>query len=176
MRIEKQIVRMKTRRGVSQIIGSIFALAIVASIGGILVIQGNQGITAFTSVLEIFETVESKGVQEQLVIEHVRFVPTSDQVTVWFRNTGFIEMTISKMVILKINSQEIIVNKDDLQKNIFQEQIQGIDVSGSDVSLPSGCSTWDDVVSCDLIRSEFRISLTTIRGNTFETIAAPFNT
>ena len=54
MNLKKSIVTKK-RRAVSQVIGALFALAIVATFGSVLLIQGVQGVENFTAFLNIFE-------------------------------------------------------------------------------------------------------------------------
>ncbi|MEK6966274.1 MAG: hypothetical protein AABW62_02465, partial [Thermoproteota archaeon] len=118
--IKKSIVTKK-RRAVSQAIGALLALAIVAVFGSVLLIQGVQGVQNFTTFLDIFEETESKSAQEVFTVEHVRFTPNSDAIEIWVRNTGKIDIIIDKVSIVKINSQELIGNKENINKNIFQK-------------------------------------------------------
>lgn len=166
--------KIRKRRGVSQIIGSIFALAIVAAFGSVLLIQGVQGIENFTSFLNVFEETESKSVNEALIIEHVRFDPDSKQIDVWIRNTGLIEIKVDQISIVKIDSQELIVNKDALDNDIFQKEVKQITISDSDVSMPSGSTDWDEEFSNDP-DADYKITVTTAGGKSFETISNLFN-
>src|SRR3989338_10727810 len=82
--IKKNIVTKK-RRAVRQVIGALLALAIVATFGSVLLIQGVQGVQNFTTFLDIFEETESKSAQEVFIVEHVTFDSTSTnkEIDVW---------------------------------------------------------------------------------------------
>src|SRR3989344_8928631 len=151
--IKKSIVTKK-RRAVSQVIGALFALAIVATFGSVLLIQGVQGIENFTAFLNIFEETESKSAQEVFIVEHVKFNATTtgdnnEEIDIWIRNTGKIDIIIDRISIVKINTQELIVNKENINQDVFQKEVRQITLSSSDVTIPTctptACDDWEDV-------------------------------
>jgi len=169
---------LKTRRGVSQVIGSIFMLAIVAAIGSLLLIQGIQGTTDFTVFVDSFTEGTGAASREDITILHVRFDPTSDDVFIWLKNTGDINSVIDRITMVKVNSQELIINNSTDNSgtiDIFPEESKLFAVTGT-ISLPSGCSNWSDETSCNVQTSTYILTIVTSRGNAFETVVMPFNT
>jgi len=175
--IKKNIVTKK-RRAVSQVIGALLALAIVATFGSVLLIQGVQGVQNFTTFLDIFEETESKSAQEVFIVEHVTFNSTSTnkEIDVWVRNTGKIDIIIDKISIVKIDTQELIVNKENINQDVFQKEVRQITLSGSDVTLPSSGTptTWQGVYNND-VDGVYRITVSTTRDKSVETVAGLFN-
>ena len=179
--IKKSIVTKK-RRAVSQAIGALLALAIVATFGSVLLIQGVQGVQNFTSFLDIFEETESKSAQEVFIVEHVKFNSTAtyDDIDIWVRNTGKIDIIIDRISIVKIDTQELVVSKENIDQDVFQKEVRQITLSGADVTiptancLPSTCTDWEDVFNDEGSR-EYRITVTTIRDKSVETVAGLFN-
>lgn len=160
------------RRGVSQIIASLFMLAIVASFGSILLLQGITSINDFNSFLAIFGQSETLSVQESVVIEHVRFNTSDDDVNVWVRNNGAVEITIATITLVKVDSQDLIINID-VSQNIIVKDYAQITVDESDVILPADCTDWSD---SDCVSDTYRISVTTSRGNSFVSSVQPLVT
>ena len=179
--IKKSIVTKK-RRAVSQVIGALLALAIVTVFGSVLVIQGVQGIENFTAFLNIFEETESKSAQEVFIVEHVKFNSTNQEIDVWVRNTGKIDIIIDKISIVKINTQELIVNKENINQDVFQKEVRQITFgentdADNEVTMPISCScstSWQQVYNAEG-STEYRITVTTIRDKSVETVAGLFN-
>ena len=153
-------------------------LAIVTVVGSVLFIQGVEGINSFNAFLSVFsEEGESETVHESIIIEHVRFDPVgSKDVELWLRNTGLTTIGIDRITMVRIDTQELIINFDTAE-TIFGEEIIKITVTGDDVDI-GACTEWDcsEEGDADLEDDEYRISITSGRGNSFETIATPFNT
>ncbi|MCH7562062.1 MAG: hypothetical protein IIC67_12010, partial [Thaumarchaeota archaeon] len=104
-----------------------------------------------------------------------RFEPNTDNIAITLANIGTVESTISTITILKIDNQEIIVNWVDVNQSIQIKDNQRItldDVDDSEIML-TGTGIWNDP---NYLNSEYKISLTTTKGNFFTTIASPFNT
>ena len=180
----RSIVTRK-RRAVSQVIGALFALAIVATFGSVLLIQGVQGVENFTAFLNIFEETEAKSAQEVFIVEHVRFNPDNEEIEIWVRNTGKIDIIIDRISIVKINTQELIVSKEGINREVFQKNatIPQItfgenDDEDEEVTMPtfscSPCNTWLQVYNIEG-STEYRITVTTIRDKSVETVAGLFN-
>jgi hypothetical protein len=193
---------MKSRRGVSQIIGALFALAIVAAFGSVLLIQGVQGVENFRSIINVFEEFKTPASQEILIIEHVRFHPASPKIDIWLRNTGTVDITVDKISLIKVNTQEVILDgsktpiliSDEVANTasltcvgnaetikIFQKEMKHICFDNDDVTMPSinnpGADEWRDelVTNPEQNDYEYRLSIITTHGNTFEAILTLFN-
>jgi hypothetical protein len=174
---------VKKRRAVSQIMGSIVILGIVTSIGSVILFNGMNSISAFTYDLSFHEKSKNQIHREDVIFEHVRFVPTDDNIEIDLANIGTVETTITNITILKIDTQEIIANWIDIDEPIQVETNQKIILDSSQIILTEGSKTWDDdyYYYVDGIPdpnniAKYKISLTTVKGNFFTTIASPFNT
>ena len=175
MRNDSSKLLLKNRRAVSQIMGSIVILGVVTSVGSVILFNGLENISAFTYDLSFHEKSKNQVHREDIIFEYVRFEPNTDNITIDLLNIGTVESTISTITILKIDNQEIIANWVDVNQSIQIKDNQRItldDVDDSEIIL-TGTGIWND----DNYRySEYKISLTTTKGNFFTTIASPFNT
>ena len=166
----------KKRRGVSQVIGSLVILGIVSSVGSVILFNGMGNISAFTYDLSFHEKSKNQLHREDLIFEHVRFEPNTDNISINLANIGTVESTVSTITILKIDNQEIIANWVDVNQSIQIKDNRKIvldDADDSEILLNPISSVWNDASYFD---SEYKISLTTARGNFFTTVASPFNT
>jgi hypothetical protein len=146
-------------------------LALVAGVGSVVLFQGMNSINDVNFALALFESQGAESPRENLVIEHVRFNPTSDQVTISVRNVGTTEVTIKTITMVKIDTQELLLNDDTLETDLYAKEITDITKTAS--LDPLLATQWND---SDYSTSEYRISVTTERGNSFEEVAVPFNT
>ena len=175
---------VKNRRAVSQIMGSIVILGIVSSVGSVILFNGMNSISAFTYDLSFHEKSKNEIHRENIIFEHIRFVPGDDNIEINLANIGTVESTISNITILKIDTQEIIANWIDVVEPIQIETNQKIILDSSQIILTNGVvtQTWDDdyyyYVDDNSTNSvaKYKISLTTVKGNFFTTVASPFNT
>ena len=168
---------LKNRRAVSQIMGSVVILGIVTSVGSVIVFNGMGSISAFTYDLSFHEKSKNLTHREAIIFEYVRFEPNTDNIAINLANIGTVESTISTITILKIDTQEIIANWIDVNQSIQVNDNQKItldDVDDSEIQLTGIVTdTWNDA---NYMTSQYKISLTTSRGNFFTTVASPFNT
>ena len=167
---------LKNRRAVSQVIGSIVILGIVSSVGSVILFNGMGSISAFTYDLSFHEKTKNELHREDLIFEHVRFEPNTDDISINLANIGTVESTISTITILKIDNQEIIANWIEINQTILPKESQNIildDIDDSEIQLTPLSAIWNDA---NYLNSEYKISLTTTRGNFFITVASPFNT
>jgi len=144
-------------------------LAIVVPVGIVILSQGLYEVADFNRFLSITMEQEIDSVQEDIIFEHVRFEPTGNQVTVSIRNISTITSSIDKISIVKMDTQELLVYQDNLASSLPLKDSTDIIVNANLAS--SG--QWADSMYVD---SDYKISITTIRGNFFDTIARPFNT
>ena len=169
MRNDSSKLLLKNRRAVSQIMGSIVILGVVTSVGSVILFNGMNEISAFTYDLSYHEKSKNQIHREDLLFEHVRFEPTTDNIAINLVNIGTIETNISTITILKIDTQEIIASWVEVNQSIPIKDYQKITLD--DLLTPIS-ATWDDA---DYLESKYRISLTTTRGNFFTTVVSPYN-
>ncbi len=157
--------------------GSLVILGIVSSVGSVILFNGMSSISAFTYDLSFHEKSKNLAHREAIIFEYVRFEPNTDNIAINLANIGTVESTISTITILKIDTQEIIANWVDVNQSIQIKDNQKItldDVDDSEIQLTGIVTdTWNDA---NYLTSEYKISLTTTRGNFFTTVASPFNT
>jgi len=178
------LLPVKKRRAVSQVMGSIVILGIVSSVGSVILFNGMNSISAFTYDLSFHEKSKNEIHREDIIFEHIRFVPNDDDIEINLANIGTVESMISNITILKIDTQEIIANWIDVSEPIQIKTNQKIILDSSQIILTNGfvTQTWDDdyyyYVGGDSSNpiAKYKISLTTVKGNFFTTVASPFNT
>ena len=156
--------------------GSLVILGVVSSVGSVILFNGMDSISAFTYDLSFHEKSKNQIHREDLVFEHVRFEPNTDNMTIDLANIGSVDSTISTITILKIDNQEIIANWVEINQSIpikNSQQISLDTLDDSEIILNPPTSIWNDA---GYLNSEYKISLTTTRGNFFSTVASPFNT
>ncbi len=105
---------MKNRRGVSQIIGSLIVLAIVASVGSVILFQGLNQINAFNYDLTFHDREHSEALREDILFEHVKFDPNTDALSLYLANIGSIDSTIATLTVVKIDTQELLLAWSDV--------------------------------------------------------------
>ncbi len=144
-------------------------LAIVVPIGVVVLSQGLLQATDFNNFLTVTREQGIEAVQEDLVFEHVRFDPTSDQLTIHLRNISGVEMNIERVSVVKMDSQDLLVMEDNQASFLPLKDTVQLDVNAN----LQFTGQWNDA---NYEFSEYKISVTTVRGNFFDTIARPFNT
>ena len=148
-------------------------LAVVIPIGVIILSSGMTEVSQFNQKLDVNVDQNINKVQEDVVFEHVRFVPTSKEVILSIRNTGTIETDINKITIVRMDTQDLMFYQDNLAGFLSLQNYSDISITGN---LP-GANTWSDGDGFGLYKdSDYKISVITTRGNFFDTIARPFNT
>jgi len=153
---------MKNRRGVSQIIGSLIVLAIVASVGSVILFQGLNQIAAFNHDLQLHDTERNLALREDVLLEHIWFDSSGTDVTLYLANIGSTDTTIATVTIVKIDTQELILKEEILADNYIAIE-DHIELTVSAV-LPEGTGQWDDTY---YDAKSYKISLATAKGNFF---------
>ena len=161
---------LKKRRGISQVMGSVIILGVVTSIGSVVLFNGMNQINAFSYDLSFHDKTKNEAYRENLMFEHVRFEPGTDQLILYLANVGSTESTIESITVVKTDTQDLIVDWNAYVNSNIQ-----IKESSDPITLNAnlGSSTWNDP---SYLNSKYKISITTSKGNFFTTIAAPFNT
>ncbi len=158
---------MKNRRGVSQIIGSLIVLAIVASVGSVILFQGLNQIAAFNHDLQLHDTERNLALREDVLLEHIWFDMTGKNVTLYLANIGSTDTTIATVTIVKIDTQELILREEILADNYIplEDHIE-LNVTAN---LPNFIlvEEWQDEYYNS---TNYKISVTTAKGNFFPEI------
>ena len=160
---------LSRRRAISQIVGSLFMLAIVVPIGAVILNQGLYEVADLQRFLSVSRDQGINTIQEDIIFEHIRFEPSGNQVIISVRNISLIESSIDRLTIVKINTQDLLVYEDGLSFSLPLKDDKDIIVNAN----LAFTGQWNDLNYKD---GDYKISLTTIRGNFFDTIARPFNT
>lgn len=161
---------IKKHRGISHVIGSLVVLGIVSSVGSVILFNGMDEISAFTYDLTFHDKAKNEALREDLIFEHVRFVPNSNDVIIHLNNIGTIESVVNNLTIIKVDTQEMLVDWEEVDSSMLIKEDDSILVSAD---LLQGTQTWNDPYYVD---SEYKISITTSKNNFFTTTASPFNT
>jgi len=161
---------LKKRRAVSQIMGSVVILGVVTSIGSVVLFNGMNQINAFSYDLSFHDKPKNEAYREQIMFEHIRFEPGTDDLVLYLANIGTTESTIESITVVQIDTQKILIDWEEGTDSTIQikESSDPITVNANLNSL-----TWDDPI---YRTSEYKISITTSKGNFFSTVASPYNT
>ena len=177
---------MKKRRAVSQVMGSLLVLAVVASIGSVILFQGLDQINAFNYDLSVFDNAKNDKLKEDLIFQHVRFVEGTENVELYLANIGSVESTVTSVTMIHNESQEIVLAWEEPDISVSTIHIDNSQILNMTANLacpnPSPVPTLPNCVNSDdwndhyYNATEYKISVTTSRGNFFSTIASPWNT
>ncbi|MCH6586518.1 MAG: hypothetical protein IH792_05780 [Thaumarchaeota archaeon] len=159
--------KVSRKRGISQIIGSLFMLAIVVPIGVVILSTGLYEVADFNRFLTVTRDQGINAVREDIIFEHVRFEPSTNQITVSLRNISTVELIVHRITIVNMTNQDLLIYNDTLP--LSQSIIHLKD--DTDIVVYA-----DPSVSWTQDGFDYKISITTMRGNFFETIASPYNT
>lgn len=161
---------LKKRRAISQIMGSVVILGVVTSIGSVVLFNGMNQINAFSYDLSFHDKAKNEAYRENLMFEHVRFEPGTNQIILYFANIGTTESTIESITVVKLDTQNILVDWEDGVNSTIQIKESSDPII---INANLGSLTWNDPLYRN---SEYKISVTTSKGNFFSTVASPFNT
>ena len=163
------VIRKSTqkRRGVSQIIGALLMLSIVVIVGTAILLPGLSAIEDFRNVISV-EDAKNDSSRESLIITHVNFDPDTQDVRLYVRNTGSISAIVNTMTIVRIGTQDLLLNDNTINTEIFVKEVKTITKAVTSLG-----GNWKDPPYDD---KSYEISITTVRGNSFKIVAIPFNT
>ena len=170
MTFEASLLSLNKRRGVSNIIGSLVVLAIVASIGSVIMFQGLNQINLFSHDLSLYDRENNDALREDILFEHVRFVPNSTEVNLYLANMGTVESTIDTVTMVKIDTQDLVLAWEDVPVPYSTIQIEDHNQIPLSADLILGNQTWN---STEYKLSDYKITVSTSKGNFFSTIATP---
>ncbi len=160
---------LRKRRALSQIIVSLILVAIVASVGSTVLFRGLGEINTFSLGLNNYGDVRLDSLRENLLFENIHFNSTTGNVQIYVANTGTSPIIVSTVTIVKADTQELIVSWQDVSKTIQIDSSTLVDISNP---LP-GISKWSDSY---YLNGNYKIAITTSKGNFFTTVAKPYDT
>ncbi len=159
--------RFGRRKGISQIVGSLFMLAIVVPIGVVILTTGLYEVADFNRFLTVTRDQGINAVREDIIFEHVRFEPSTNQITISLRNISTVETIIDRITIVNMTNQKLVIYNDTLP--LSQSIIHLQDDTDIIVYAKSSVSWTEN-------GKDYKISITTGRGNFFDTVVRPYNT
>jgi len=162
---------LKKRRGVSQIIGSLIVLAVVASVGSVILFQGLNQINAFNYSLTFLDREHNEAIREDILFEHVKFDPNTDAFSLYLANIGSIDSNIETLTVVKIDTQQLLLAWSDVDAIDGAIPIEDHTVVITNVTAINGIWNQTNYNSTD-----YKISITTSKGNFYSTIASPYDT
>jgi len=169
---------LKKRRGVSQIIGSLIVLAVVASVGSVILFQGLNQINAFNYSLTFHDREHNEALREDILFEHVRFDPDTNDLVLYLANIGSIDSNIASVTVVKIDTQELILGWEPVNATANPNNPTGLIliedhmVLHTNVTSLNGTNIWNQTF---YNTTDYKISISTSKGNFFDTVASPFN-
>lgn len=171
---------LKKRRAVSNIIGSLIVLALVASVGSVILFQGLNQINAFNYDLTLHDKERVNEIREDIIFQHVRFIPDGDDLILYLANVGSVDSTISSVTVVKIDTQELIFSRTTPSANATIPIEEDTMITLEDANLILGTDNiWNSTEygpAGGPPTPKYKITVGTSKGNFFETIAEPFNT
>ena len=142
-------------------------LAIVVPIGVVILSTGLYEVADFNRFLTVTRDQGIDATREDIIFEHVRFEPSTNQITVSLRNISTVELIVDRIAIVNVTNQDLLIYNDTLP--LSQSIIHLKDDTDIVVYADPSISWTKDGL-------DYKISITTARGNFFETIARPYNT
>jgi hypothetical protein len=129
-------------------------------------------INAFNYSLTFHDREHSDALREDILFEHVKFVPDTDGFILYLANIGSIDSTVGTVTVVRVDTQEMIFAWEDVNEPILIED--HIIVVLNATSLP-GTAIWNQT-GYNSTDTNYKISITTSKGNFFSTIASPYDT
>ena len=173
-----QKFNFKNRRAVSNIIGSLIVLAIVASVGSVILFQGLNQINAFNYDLTLHEKERVNELREDIIFEHVRFDkspsldPNGDELQLFIANIGTVDSNIISITMVKLDTQELIFNRFAPDANESYIPIEDHTVINLEATLGAAPDdVWDSTFGPP---SVYKITLGTAKGNFYSWTGEPF--
>ena len=94
MKPRRRSRRLWSRRGISTVVANMMMIGITLSLAAILVAWSGQSYGAFSGGSQIFYQQRGQALQENFVIEEVFFNKTGQQIFVFVRNVGLININV----------------------------------------------------------------------------------
>jgi len=153
-------------------------VALVASIGSVFLFQGMDVINGFNNLASSFLGGQTDAARERFLIEHIHYnttTPVDKELNIWIRNTGIVEARINSITMVKLDTQELIISEVNRNDLIPIKSMLKITLNNTQVDLSAGpTQVWTDPYFSN--SKEYRFTVTTTLGNSFDVVTSPFNT
>ena len=163
------VKKLSSRRALSQIITSLILIAIVSTVGSVVLFRGLGEINSFSISIANLEKNRVQGLQEDLVIENIHFKENTKQMEISITNFGSVPTSISSIIVTESNTQNVIYSSRNRSDSLEIMENKKITLETT-LTTPSG--NFDTSIS----DYNYVISIFTSRGNYFSGFASPFNT
>lgn len=161
----------KKRRAVSQVMGSVVILGVVTSIGSVVLFNGMNQINAFSYDLSFHDKPKNEAFREKLMFEHVRFDPDTNEIILYLANIGTTDSTVETITVVQLDTQKILIDwEEDFNFIIHVKESSDPIILNTNID-----SDWKTYLISNP-NSQYKISITTSKGNFFSTVASPYNT
>jgi hypothetical protein len=147
----------------------LIVLAVVASVGSVILFQGLNQINAFNYDLSFHDREYNEALREDILFEHVKFDPNANGFILYLANIGSIDSTVGTVTVVRVDTQEMIFAWEDVNETIQIEDHTIVLLNAT--SLPG--AQWNQT---GYNSTDYKISITTSKGNFFSTIATPYDT
>ncbi len=137
--------------------------------------QGLNQINAFNYDLTFHDREHSEALREDILFEHVKFDPNTDALSLYLANIGSIDSNIATLSVVKIDTQELLLAWSDVDAIDGTIPIEDHTVIITNVTLP-GLNIWNQTNYNNTKDDNYKISITTSKGNFFDTVATPYDT
>jgi len=148
-------------------------LAVVASVGSVILFQGLNQINAFNYSLTFHDREHNEALREDILFEHVKFDPNTDALSLYLANIGSIDSNIASVTVVKIDTQELLLAWSDVDAIDGAIPIEDHTVVITNVTAINGI--WNQT-SYNMTEYKYKISITTSKGNFYSTVASPYDT
>ena len=155
------------RRGISEVTGNVKMLGIVGIIAALVLTLGLGPILDFNTVL-INAEIEEDVIKGDIIIEFVEFNVGTLTLDIHVRNVGLTDVTVDSISIINTDTQKFILQQTDVGQVVQSKTKEAI--------------TTDNVIDCVIFAApavnctdaNYRITISTERGNIYEVGAVPF--
>ena len=163
------VKKLTSRRGLSQIITSLILIAIVATVGSVVLFRGLGEINSFSININNLDQNRVKGIQEDLVMENIHFKENTKQIELSITNFGSVPITISSIVITESNTQNVIYSS-----RVRSDTLEILE--NKKITLTTNPTSTSGTFDASIKDYDYVISILTSRGTYFAEFASPFNT
>jgi len=154
------------RRGVSEVTGSVIMLGIVGTVAAIILTLGLTSIYNFNTFL-IDVDVEEDFIKENFIVQFVEFNIGFKTVDLHVRNIGLTDITVDSISIVNIDTQKFILLQTDVAKVVQPKD--KLTITTAEVT---DCVNFA-APAADCTDANYRITISTGRGNIYEIVVVP---
>jgi predicted AlkP superfamily pyrophosphatase or phosphodiesterase len=133
----------------------------------VILFQGLNQINLFSHDLTLHDREHNEALREDILFEHIRFDPDTDNIDLYLANTGSIDSTIASVTMVKIDTQDLILAWKNVPATNATIQIE--DHSQIQLEADLNGSIWNSTFKDSI----YKITVATSKGNFFSTVTTP---